>query len=70
MSSNTSASLPVGWSYSTSSRVITCWFGLSRRNAWISRKLFTCLRCERFGVAVAAVAVVGDDGGGGISFDK
>lgn len=42
MSSNTSASLPVGWSYRTSSSVMTCWLGLSRLNAWISLKLLTC----------------------------
>ena len=41
ISSNTSARRPVGWSYSTSRSLITFPCGLRRRNAWISRRLFT-----------------------------
>ena len=42
MSSKTSARRPVGWSYKTSSSVMICAWGDKRRNAWISRRLFTC----------------------------
>mmetsp|Transcript_30400 Transcript_30400/g.98665 ORF Transcript_30400/g.98665 Transcript_30400/m.98665 type:complete len:108 (-) Transcript_30400:126-449(-) len=42
MSSKTSARRPVGWSYNTSSSVMICAWGDKRRNAWISRRLFTC----------------------------
>ena len=57
-SGRTSASRPLGWSYSTSSSLMMFGCGDSLRSAWISRRLFTCVvQPEQFAVSLHPLSV-------------